>query len=241
MGGLHVSDTRRHLVQIVAALVLTVALSHADEPPAPRFVLDALDTMHTGFPTGWACTISFRRNGQQTVEVFDPALPPGRQWSLVSRNGYPASGAEHSKYAADAARQDEPPFRAGFNLDQIDPSSLRVIRENARMVTVAAGFTRHATDGDKMLRHLDLELVVRRSPAAVAGFRLRLRSPYSPVLTVKMNWINAGADFDELGRPVRQFSHFSGTILFRTVNEDIDARFLSYRPSGTGSSPAQHP
>lgn len=199
----------------------------------PAFVEEALARLHSTLPPGWACSIEVTRDGAVSLERYDPSRPAGARWSLLAVNGAPPDANARIDYLRTRHQPGVLPFRAAFEPAQLDRSSFALVNETPATATVRFGFSEAAARGDKMLPHLEVEMLLRRQPAAVVHYRLRLRHPFTPILGVRMHALEAGADFDAEGRPVRQFSRFSGRVLWvKSVEENIVTRYLEYSPAG---------
>ncbi len=199
---------------------------------APAWLDEALARFTQKIPPDCAYTVDLMRNGETTSERFDPSQPPARRWTLLSRRGHPPTAEDLELYRRQRQSALEPGFNATIEVRQLDRATARVVREDAAHATVTFGFTSAATDADKMLRHLDLTMIIRQEPAMVVSYTLKLREAYSPLLGVKMHEMSAGAEFDAEGRPVRAYSLFRGRIFFKTVSEQVEARFHDYARTG---------
>lgn len=172
-----------------------------------------------------ACTLAIERNGQRSVERFDPRAAPAEQWTLVERHGSPPTPAEQAAYRRQRADPATGPAPAGLKSAQIDRASLQLVRESATHATLTGGFTEEAAATDKLLARLTLTLLVRKEPAAVVSYRLDLRQPFSPVLGVRMHELEAGAEYGPDGNIRRSWSRFQGRIFLRRVEERVSATF----------------
>lgn len=223
------------MIRLATCLGLAVAAATATTAAIPDYVNDALAAYSARLPATWACSVEVRRDGAITVERYDPAKPAGAQWRLDSVNGAPPTASDLTAYARHRGRPGENPFRSAFDPDQLDRASFQIVHETAGTATVRFGFSADAARADKMLPQLELELLIRRQPAGIVNYRLRLPRPFTPVIAVKMHSLEAGADFDPLGRPTRQFSRFSGRLfLLKSIREDLETRFFDYTPAGNG-------
>lgn len=223
---------------------LLCATALAARAALPAYVTEALARYSPVLPAGLACSVETRRNNLSSVERFDPSLPAGAQWRLVTLNGAQPSADDYAAYVRRRGQTAEPPYRSAFTPDQLDLATFRVLNETPATARVGLGFSEAAARGDKMLPQLEVELLIARQPARIVSYRMRLPRPFHPVIGVKMQSLEAGADFDETGRPVRQFSRFTGTMfLFKSIDEQIDTRFFDYAamtiPTATAADPAR--
>ena len=197
----------------------------------PAYVREALARFHTDPPQGWAYTLAVTRNGEQSVQHFDPGKPAGQQWTLVAQNGRPPTAQETARYLQEKSRNSAPPARAAFNKEAIDRTAFELVREDPQRAVVRFRFIEDSAD--KMLNHLVLELIVARQPPAIEQYTLRLVAPFSPVLTVKMLELEAGTTFGPAGSPlaglpVRTTSRFKGRIFFKSIEEILTITYADY-------------
>lgn len=204
----------------------------------PDYLRTALAGLHTDVPAGWAYTLTTTRNDQRMVERYDPARPPAAQWSLVEWLGRAPDADEAAKYARSRPQSSAGGAQANFNRTDIEPASLRLIREDDRVAEWAAEFRETSTGPDKMLGHLHLTLTVDKLTPHVAAYTLELKEPYWPVLGVKMLALRVEVRFlaPADGRPAlpeRQTSRFAGRILFIPTEENLELLYSDYRAAAT--------
>lgn len=216
----------RHLWFILVGVTVRAAAA------VPAYVEEALARFHSTLSPGWSCSVEVARDGAVSVERYDPSRPPGARWTLLSVNGSPPASGDLVDYARTRSQPGVLPFRAAFTPGQLERSTFVMLNEGPAAASVRFGFTEEAARADKMLPHLEIELLVRRQPAAIVNYRLHLRHPFTPVIGVRMHSLEAGADFDGEGRPVRQFSRFSGRILLvKGIEENMVTRYFDYLPA----------
>jgi hypothetical protein len=192
----------------------------------PDYLRAALARFSTEVPPGWAYTLTTIRDDDRMVERFDPARPPGRQWSLEQWRGRAPTADELEKYARSRPDAATGGARANFHRDDIEPGSLRLTREDAEWAEFTGAFREQATGPDKMLGHLRLRLFVNKAGAYVGKYQLELIEPYWPVLAVKMNELFVEATFDAPegagpALPSAQTSRFAGRILLIPKKENL--------------------
>ena len=76
------------------------------------------DYLHTALanfvpeaPKNWAYTLKTEREGQQTIERFDPSKVPAEQWALLRTEGHAPNGQELEKYFKYKASQAPGPMQ----------------------------------------------------------------------------------------------------------------------------------
>lgn len=214
-----------------AVLCAAVALASPSRAEIPAYVRDALGRFPVELPPGLAYTVEAERNGERSVERYDPSQPAGARWQLLSREGREPTARELEFYASRSRDPADRGYRASFRPDQVDLGSLQLVRESATHATVRGGFHPAAVELDQMLGHLELTLLLRKQPAAVLSYRLELRGPYSPVLGVTMHELDAGAEFDAHGRPTRSWSRFAGRMFLKSMSEHVRATYRDFGPT----------
>ena len=199
----------------------------------PGYLRTALANFMPGIPPGWACTITTTRNDDILVERFDAAKAAGTQWTLLQCHGRAPTSEETEKY-----RQSRPPGtsvgpQSNFQRADIEPGSLALVSEDDERAEFRGGFRQESTGADKMLGHLVLHLTVRKRSPHIVKYTLRLESPYSPVLGVKMDELQVAATFaapdaEHPSLPVEHTSRFKGRILFIPSEENLRVTFSDY-------------
>lgn len=215
----------------VLLLLWLVPGARAAELPAPYRA--ALARFSADVPRGWAYTATTTRNGETSVERFDPARPRDAQWTLLMRNGRPPTADEAARYRSYRITTSTSTTRATFERGDIDPGSAELVREDATHAVFRCRF-RQDVDDD-LLNHLELTLTFRKEPAAVEKFVLRLTEPFSPVLAMKMQELTvemslAAATADAPALPRESSSRFRGRVLFfKSIAEDVRVLYADFR------------
>lgn len=226
-------ETARRLAALVLGLLPVLALA----APLPDEVRTALLHFSPGAPAaGWAYTVTTTRNESRMVERYDPSRPPGGRWQLLELEGRAPTPGELENYARSRPRGDSGGAQANFTREDIEPGSLRLLRENDVESEWSAGFREASAGPDKMLGHLTLRLTVDKRTRHVSAYTMELKEPYSPVLGVRMNRLVASARYtppagDRPALPAVQTSSFAGRILFIPTAEELEVRFGDYAPA----------
>lgn len=203
----------------------------------PDYVREALGAFSAEPPARWAYTTTTVRKEASTAERYDPAQPPAARWTLLTFNGQPPTGKELEKYRKLRTANPLPSSPANFQRGDIDPGSLRLLREDAERAEYEGGFRELSAAADKMLGHLILRLTINKRTPHVEKFALTLREPYTPILGVKMNALQVEMTFappapDRPGLPVAYVSHFTGRIFFIGTQEDLRVTYSDFSPAG---------
>jgi hypothetical protein len=217
----------------ISAVLLTI--SGIKMPAAvPTYFHQALAGFNPAPPSGWAYTLTTRREDRTISERHDPSKPPGGQWALLTMDGRTPTTEEMEKYGR--ARSAGPGgSQANFTKGDIEPGSLQLIRETQDHAEFSAEFREAATGADKMLGHLILHLKVDKRVPYVSAYNLELKEPYSPILGVKMRELRVEALFrppngDQPSLLSQMTSHFAGRIFFFSTGEDLRLTYQDYTP-----------
>ena len=219
-----------------ALLLLALPAAAALGDPPPDYLRTALAKFSPNPPAGWAYTLTTTRNDVRMVERYDPARPPSARWTLLEWQDRAPTDDERAKYTRSRPQDGSGGTQANFQKNDIEPGSLRLLREDAGQAEWAAGFRETSTGADKMLGHLDLRLIVDKRTPHIAAYILELREPYSPVLGVRMNRLHAEVRYlppvgDRPALPAEQRSSFSGRIFFISNEEELSVLFSDYAPA----------
>ncbi len=214
---------------------LAAAAAAASEPPP--HVAAALAQLGSESPRGWAYTLTLTRADGSSRERFDPSRPAGTQWTLLERDGRPATAEErtrHLRYRATSAPGVAPPT---FQRGDLDLSTLARIDAAAGAEVWRARFRPDA--GSPVLAHCAVDLVVPLDPPArVARTVLRAVAPFSPALGVRLDELEFTVDYLPPGEgrpalPAASRSRVRGRVFFvLRIDEDVAATYADYAPTG---------
>jgi hypothetical protein len=215
-------ESRRWVAWCAAFLLPVFAAAEA----LPAYARSALAHFSPNPPPGWAYQLTTVRDDVRMVERYNPALAPGRQWTLVEWLGRAPTADELEKYARSRPAAAAGGPQANFQREDIDPASLRLVREDAEWADFTGSFRESSTGADKMLGHLEIRLSIHKSPAYVGKYQLQLKAPYSPVLTVHMEELFVEATFDAPSGaapalPKAHTSRFRGRFLIFPKTESL--------------------
>lgn len=215
---------------VLAACVWTTAATAA----TPDYLRAALNHFTPNVPAGWAYTLETTRNGQQMIERFDPARPPESQWSLRQFQGRNPTADELEKYAQSRPTASAGGMQANFQKDDIEPGSIKLVREDETRAEFDALFREESGGADKMLGHLQLKLTVNKQLAYIERYVVSLKEPYWPVLGVKMNTLRIEATFSAPAGGTQPSllasveSHFAGRILLISNEENLHLIYTEF-------------
>jgi hypothetical protein len=211
-------------------LGLTLGVRAAELPASLRA---ALSGFNADVPRGWAYTATTTRNGETSVERYDPAQPSAERWTLVSRNGRAPTPEEAERYRHYRVTTSTSTLRATFERGDIDTASAALVDEDAERAIYRCRFRRDVDDA--LLNRLELTLTFRKQPAVVEKFTLRLIEPFSPVLGMKMHVLDvemtlSAPSADTPALPRESSSRFRGRVLlFKSIDEEVRVLYSDFR------------
>jgi hypothetical protein len=215
----------------LVALALSLALS-ARAADAPAYVREALSHFSSDAPKGWAYTLTTTKDGQTSVERYDPSQPVGAQWTLLKRDGRAPTEEEIRRYTQYKTGTTQGSTRAAtFEKNDIDFSSMKLVKEDA----ARAEFESRFREGDdKMLAHFIVNLTFSKNPAVLEKFTLHLDKPFSPVIGMRMKELFVDMTFspataERPSLPLSSTSIFHGRfLLFKSIDEDVRITYSDY-------------
>lgn len=221
------------MIRRLACLALVFAFSlSARASDAPAYVREALSHFTSDSPKGWAYTLTTTKDGQTSVERYDPAQPVGAQWTLLQRDGRAPTPEESRRYTQYKTSTTQGSTRsATFEKGDIDFSTMKLVREDAERAEFESRFRE---GDDKMLAHFIVKLTVAKHPAAIERFVLSLDAPFSPVIGVKMKELLVDMTFspataERPSLPLSSISRFRGRLLLvKSINEDLSITYSDY-------------
>lgn len=219
------------LPRLLTFLLLSVCARAAE---LPAYVEQALTRFTSDAPRGWAYTLTTTREGETSVERYDPSHPKGGDWTLLQRDGRAPTADEIERYLRYKASSTPPTARATFEKGDLDRSSFVLLHEDADAAEFRGRFREDLKE--PLLAHLLLDLKVSKHSPAVQSFTLRLAGPFSPTLGVKMTELEVTMEFSPPteGRPSlprASRSRFRGRLFFvKSIEEDVQIAYSDFAP-----------
>jgi len=213
-------------------LLLLLAPVCAFAAELPAYFEQALTRFTSDAPRGWAYTLTTTREGDTSVERFDPSRPKGGEWTLLERNGRAATADEIERYLRYKTSSTPPTARATFEKGDLDRSSFTLLRDDAETAEFRGRFREDLKE--PLLAHVVLDLKISKSSPAVQSFTLRLAGPFSPALGVKMTELEVAMEFSPPvdGRPSlprAAKSRFRGRLFFvKSIEEDVQIAYSDF-------------
>lgn len=219
-------------------LLILFAGSFAHGAAAPDFLRAAIGRLNPEVPPGWTCTVTTTRGDESSVERL--VHPPGgsAHWTLLQRNGRPATAGEAQRHSRQRAGMAVSSGRALFRRGDLDPDSAQLLREDEAGAEFRLRF--RADVGDPILSRAVLEVRVVKSAAWIESCALHLIEPFSPALGVRMNELKVSLRFSppEGARPPlprEAVSHFRGRMfLLVPLSEDVRVAYADFAPLTAG-------
>jgi hypothetical protein len=158
--------------------------------PDPQAIVDeAFAALDNDYRRHWAFTETTSGEDRTWIGRYDPRLPPGERWSLLSVDGRAPSDAERGEWASgrnepDGRKDDQP-----ADADIVSPDSLVLLGEDATRWRF--GFRPSIDDEDEDAREfmaqVDGTLVVRKDGRWLEELRLTSAGPIRPATGVKIS------------------------------------------------------
>lgn len=223
-------------VRLLTAFLPAMLAAVSAFAAAPDYLHPALSNFNPEVPANWAYTLTTERDGKKLVERFNPAKSPTEQWTLLRTEEHAPTAEDTEKYFKYKASQAPGAMQATFHKNDIEPGTLKLVREDDVRAEYTCTFREQSANADKMLGHLQLTLFINKPSAFVESFHLVLIAPYSPVLTVKMNELLVTTEFSSAGKahpslPARGSSHFKGRIFLVPFEENISYEYSDFTPA----------
>jgi hypothetical protein len=221
-----------NFARLSALLVCLVAPLCAAAAELPPYFAEALARFSSDAPRGWAYTLTTTREGETSVERYDPSRPKGGEWMLLLRDGRAPTAEEIERYLRYKASSTPPTARATFEKGDLDRGTFELVREDENTAVYRGRFRQDLSE--PLLAHLALELKFTKHEPAVESFALRLLGPFSPALGVKMHELEVTMDFspptaDRPALPRESRSRFRGRLFFvKSIEEDLRIRYTNF-------------
>lgn len=221
-------------MRLTALSLLMCAPLLAWSTELPPYFAEALARFSSDAPRGWAYTLTTTREGETSVERYDPSRPHGGEWSLIQRDGRAPTAEEIERYLRFKASSTPPTARATFQKGDLDLATFELLREDAATAVYRGRFRQDLAE--PLLSHLAIELEFTKDPPAVRSFVLRLISPFSPALGVKMTQLEVQMSLsaptaERPSLPQSSSSRFRGRLFFfKTIAEDVQITYSDFAP-----------
>lgn len=219
----------RFLLLLLATLVASVRASAAE---LPDYLAAALARFSADAPPGWAYTLTTTRGNATSVERYDPSRPKGGEWTLLQSQGRAPTADELQRYNRYKASNPPPTSRANFAKGDLDLGTFTLVRENGDRAEFQGRF--RTDTSEPLLRHVVLTLVVDRTVPAIERTVMKLVTPFSPALGVRMAELEVTMDFravedSAVMLPQAAHSRFRGRMFFLVpLNEELRIEYSDY-------------
>lgn len=211
------------------ALFITTALRAGEMPPA---LTKALASFQTEGAKDWGFTQTTASSTKSLVERYDASKPEFSRWTLLSKDGRPATADEIKEYNQMLTRR-KPGQTAPNVKDQIRPETCEALGvENGR---ARYRFQLKAGDEeDKSAEHMVVIFSLHEASGTIERVELTSIHPFSPMFTVKIDEARTVIDYTlpEENRPslLRQITvKVRGrAMFFKSLDEDMTVSYSDY-------------
>lgn len=227
---------------VIALALLVFALALPLSAQVPPLVKSAFDNVE--MRPEYAFKQTTADGDGKRVETFDPSLPEGHQWQLVSKNGRTPTASELSAYKKEKASGEKRGRGKNGGKKEIEglssmvrPGSLRLVSETPAEATYE--FRLPVEDGDERGREfvdaLKGRLVISKSGPWVHVLEFENERPLKPITGVKIERIYTKMTFlaPAAGLP-GLLGEVRGTVrgramLVKSLDQDSVVTFSEYR------------
>jgi hypothetical protein len=240
-------------IRIASVILSTAALLLADTSHAvdSDIVEKAWETTFGSLSVeDWAYTQTTVTNGQEAISRFDPRLPEGEQWHLISIEGRTPTETERKDDAKRRKANNERPNsglpggKGDGSSSMIQPGSLSLVEETTAHVIYRFKPVASDEGGAKFMAHIDATLKIIKDGPYVASVDMQSVEPFKPGLGAKIDKFVTSVNF----RPVAS----TGAILIHTatfrmlgriwmvkrIDEQADVSYTDYEFVGEKSGPS---
>lgn len=198
----------------------------------PGYLDEALARFSADVPRGWAYTLTTTRGSATSVERFDPSRPKGGEWTLLRSQDREPTADELQRYHRYKASNPPPTSRANFAKGDLDVSTLTLAREVEAQAEYLCRF--RSDSGEPLLGHVVLVLTVNKAARTIERTVLKLVSPFSPALGVRMAELELTTDYrvlpgTEVVAPHSLHSRFRGRMFFLVpIEEELRIEYSDF-------------
>jgi hypothetical protein len=216
-------------MRLLFFLAACVATAGAEVPAA----LDAaLKTFRADGAPGWSFTQSTVAGDESLVERFDAPRPDFERWSLLEKNGRPATADERRDYAEKQTRRSRGGTAPKIT-DSLDLASTEVIAETAERTTYRCRLKKPEA-GDRTADFLRATLVLHQPTRTIESFELGSTGPFSPALGIRIQEMKTVMRFSlpTAERPsllLAVTTHLRGRAFFiKSLDQDMTVTRIDY-------------
>jgi len=194
---------------------------------ADSLLADIPKTLEIAFKNMEADTIFsyafYKRTVQEDktiLESYDPSLPKGKRWKLISVKGKEFN-REKIEEQLDKKNEVEKSNEntEGTQISMEDMKNFKLINESNGVLTYS--FKLNSEQNDKMAKFVDGEILVEKNQNRIKEIKMYNQSPFSPALSVKIDTFNVDMKFEEI--------HDTGTNKIKSVNTKVKGKALIFK------------
>jgi hypothetical protein len=161
--------------------LLSVAAAAADVPPT---LAAALKTFRAEGAPGWSFVQTSVAGKESLVEHYDASRLDFERWTLVAKDGRPATEAEQRDYLEKQTRRSR-----GGTLPRIteslDLTTVEIVSETAEQLVCRCRL-KQGEAGDETAAYLRATLIVHPPSQTIERFELGSVGPFAPALGIKI-------------------------------------------------------
>ena len=176
---------RYTVVSVFAFLAASVALGATDHS---AILQEAAQAMDDDYMQAWAYTETSIESEEHTVGRYDPRLPVGERWQLLSLNDKQPTTQEMADYAAGKAGDNgsSSADKGDHDVDNIAESdSLRLVEETDDYWLYS--FTPvEDDDEEEFMKHVDATMKIIKDGPYIAYIDMHSNKPFKPQFGVKV-------------------------------------------------------
>ena len=180
---------------------------------------EAFGAIEADYRLDWAYTESLTSSKGTSVGRFDPSLPEGARWSLMSVDGRKPKAKEVSRYLKAKAKEEAiPQDEESSGPESVaESNSLELIEETSEYWLLSFVPAGEDESGDFM-KYLDGRLKINKTGPYLEYLEIRSKGPFKPKFAVKVKKIFTRLEFAPVGE--------NGVYLPQAVDFDIDVRAI---------------
>jgi hypothetical protein len=168
-------------VRLLLLFLFTTAALFAEVPPALEA---ALQRFRADGPRGWSFTQKTAAGNESLLERYDASKPDFERWTLLEKNGRPATADEQRDYAEKQTRRSSGGTAPKIT-DSLDLATLELASETADEAIYRCRL-RKGEAGDKTAEFLRATLALHKPTQTIASFELASTGEFSPSIVVKI-------------------------------------------------------
>ncbi len=228
------------MMRLLRILPLLVLASLAHAAGVPEEMRAALAGFRTEGPFGWAFTQASSDGRNSLTETYDPSQAEPFRWTLVSRNGVPATEEDRKEYQQSklirTSALDAPRLERQLDLDSCEEQSVseRWLKCTFRLKPGEQHDDAHA--------NLSVLVTLDRPSRTITEVEISSLRPFAPVFGVRIESSRTLLSYSlpEEGKPSlllrAQITVEGRAFWFKSLNQRLEINWSQHRFAGHGRS-----